>query len=174
MKRLLVTNMYNLYNKGECYHIAAIRIAFPDYEITVDGLYSFYNQALCNQLRLNWLGQKHHSNIIEILLELMQRMINPPNYDLVIDLGGDTFSERPMVRYAVAHALVLLPFALHKRKYVVVSQSIGRFSITKPLCKFVLSRAKGVVVRDYKSYDYLHSIGIECYLGQDLAYGVLA
>lgn len=170
--KLLINNLYNLYNIGEAYHVLAIRNAFPQAEITIDGLYSHCNPRICDNLDLKWMGEKHQSSMVTIILGLLKRLIYPRQYDLVIDLGGDTFSEKPMKKYALAHALTLLPYALHHRKYVIISQSIGKFGLTKPISCYVLKNAREVVVRDSKSHLYLNSIGIQNKLAQDLAYGI--
>ena len=170
--KLLITNLYNLFNMGEVYHIMAIRQAFPNAEIAIDGLYSICNESVCEKLRLNWIGDKKQSNMVVIFAGLFRRMVKPFDCDLVIDLGGDTFSEKPQIRYAVAHALVLLPYAIRNRKYVVISQSIGELKATKLLSKYVLRKAHSVVVRDVKSWHNLYRIGIKSRVAQDLAYGV--
>ncbi len=80
--------------------------------------------------------------------------------DVVIDLSGDMLTEDYGPHVAYSHYLPILRALVLGRPYFICAQSIGPFSLTKPLAAFLLNRAAAITVRDEISYDYLREIGI--------------
>jgi polysaccharide pyruvyl transferase WcaK-like protein len=98
--------------------------------------------ALCNKLGIN----KSNSIIKEL-----------KKADLIIDMGGDTFSDYPSCLYSIIHSIGLIITILLDKKYVILSQSIGRFNniITRSIAKYVLNRAEYIISREHITYNYL-------------------
>ena len=80
--------------------------------------------------------------------------------DVVIDLSGDMLTEDYGPHVAYSHYLPILRALVLGKPYFICAQSIGPFSLTKPLARFLLNRAAAVTVRDEISYAYLKDIGI--------------
>ncbi|MEN9577779.1 MAG: hypothetical protein RJA70_788 [Pseudomonadota bacterium] len=80
--------------------------------------------------------------------------------DLVIDLSGDMLTEDYGPHVAYSHFLpLLLAYALGKKVFVC-AQSIGPFSLTKPLARFALNRAECVTARDEITVKHLRDLGL--------------
>lgn len=80
--------------------------------------------------------------------------------DLVIDLSGDMLTEDYGPHVAYSHFLpLLLAYALGKKVFVC-AQSIGPFSLTKPLARFALNRAECVTARDEITMKHLSELGV--------------
>ncbi|MEP2988394.1 MAG: polysaccharide pyruvyl transferase family protein [Parasphingorhabdus sp.] len=82
------------------------------------------------------------------------------NSDLVIDLSGDMLTEDYGPHVAYSHYLPILRALVLRKPYFICAQSIGPFSLTKPIARFLLNRAAAITVRDEISLEYLKSIGI--------------
>ena len=80
--------------------------------------------------------------------------------DLVVDLSGDMLTEDYGPHVAYSHYLPLLRALVLRKPYFVCAQSIGPFSLTKPIARFLLNRAAAITVRDEISLNYLKEIGI--------------
>jgi len=80
--------------------------------------------------------------------------------DVVIDLSGDMLTEDYGPHVAYSHYLPILRALALGKPYFICAQSIGPFSLTKPLARFLLNRAAAITVRDEISFEYLKSIGI--------------
>jgi len=177
MRNFLVTNHYNMQNMGEVLQLQALRESMPEDKFTVQGLYSFIDEELCRKMNIDYVGTTKPQSLPKIALTIAKLTARAVvsgvynDYDMVIDLGGDTFSDKPNIKYTIMHSLTLLPFAVARKPYVICSQSIGPFGITtKPLAKYILRRASAVTVRDATSQEYLSKLGIDSELHPDLAY----
>lgn len=177
MRKFLITNLYNMYNMGEVLQLQALKENMPKDSFTIQGLYSFIDKELCRRMNIDYVGNARPQSIPRMALAIAKltakAVINGiyNNYDMVIDLGGDTFSDKPNIKYTMMHSLTLLPFAVARKPYVICSQSIGPFGlITRSLAKFVLKRASAITVREVASQEYLKGIGIESKLHPDLAH----
>ena len=82
------------------------------------------------------------------------------NADLLVDLSGDMLTEDYGPHVAFSHYLPMLRAISLGRPYMICAQSIGPFSLTRPLARFVLNRARAITVRDRISFDYLAEIGV--------------
>ena len=94
--------------------------------------------------------------------------------DIVIDIGGDVFSDTYGIYSSVASCYrILLPKILGK-PVVVYAQSIGPFKtrFTKWLSRFCLNRVDLLIVREEITKNYLQGIGVsnKIYLTADLAF----
>lgn len=92
--------------------------------------------------------------------------------DLVIDLSGDMLTEDYGPHVAYSHFLPLLLAKALGCKVFVCAQSIGPFSATKPLARWVLDRADAVTIRDELTRHRLEEVGLvrEPPLTADLAF----
>jgi colanic acid/amylovoran biosynthesis protein len=92
--------------------------------------------------------------------------------DLIIDLSGDTLSDKN--NYSIFALLGMLTGLLLNKKVAVFSQSIGYFGrTTRPLAKFCLNRACLIVARETETTNYLRKIGINnphTYLAAEIAF----
>lgn len=80
--------------------------------------------------------------------------------DLVIDLSGDMLTEDYGPHVAYSHFLPLLLAEALGRKVFVCAQSIGPFSTTKPLARWVLDRADSVTIRDELTRKHLEKVAL--------------
>ena len=94
------------------------------------------------------------------------------NADIIIDLSGDTFSDKNA--RAVFSILGIFIGTFLGKKVAVFSQSIGPFNkITKPLARFCLNRVALIVIRESVSQSYLRYIGVNnpsTYLAGEIAF----
>lgn len=175
MKNILLTDVYNFYNMGEVMQLRALRESFPEDSITLASSYSFVDTTVCDELDIKVVGSLRPPSkprlaikaLIDVLISLSWKIIGMPKLntllrayrdcDVILDLGGDTFTDHPSITYTVTHVLSLLPAIILGRPYVVCSQSIGSFKtpMTKILAKFVLNRASLITARDPTTYNYL-------------------
>ena len=92
--------------------------------------------------------------------------------DIVIDLSGDTLSDKN--NYSLFALLGLLTAILLEKKTAVFSQSIGPFSATtRPIAKFCLNKSSLVVVRETETTNYLTKIRVSnshAYLAAEIAF----
>lgn len=80
--------------------------------------------------------------------------------DLVVDLSGDMLTEDYGPHVAWSHFLPLLRAQRAGTPYMLCAQSIGPFSLTRPIARQVIAHAAAVTVRDGISRDYLASLGL--------------
>lgn len=92
--------------------------------------------------------------------------------DLIIDLSGDTLSDKYVC--SLFSILNILIGILLKKKIVIFSQSIGPFRrITIPLARFCLNKADLIIIREKITKSYLERINIHnhlIHLGADIAF----
>ena len=88
--------------------------------------------------------------------------------DIVIDLGGDSFSDKG-ARSPINIAAILIALILRK-PVVIYSQSIGPFTkLTMPLAKVCLNKAHFITVREGVTKRYLETIGVKNTVMYELA-----
>ena len=174
MKRFVITNLYNMYNYGEIMQLVPLCRDIRDCEINIFSLYSIIDKDKCEELGIRYVGDVAPSGKIKVIrnsiILLLQSIliklgvIKPKGIlkvikdsDLVIDMGGDTFSDYPSIMYSLVHMVSLYIAVLLNKKYVILSQSVGRFSniITKRLAKYVLNKAAYITVREHRTFEYL-------------------
>lgn len=108
-------------------------------------------------------------NILYKLLSLdLHRLINEKllqeyaNANIVIDLGGDSFSDDygSIASINCCYRILLCKFL--NKPIVIYAQSIGPFKnlLTKSLSKFCLNRVDLLIVRDEITKNYLQEIGV--------------
>jgi colanic acid/amylovoran biosynthesis protein len=80
--------------------------------------------------------------------------------DLVIDLSGDTLSDRGATCiYSIFHTLTAV---FLKKKTIAFSQSIGPFStFTTPLVRYCLNHLDLIVIRETETLNILKNIGVK-------------
>lgn len=173
MNKYAIVNLYNMYNGGELMQLQAL-VNKLDGRITLISLYSIVDTQKCKELGIKYTGAikpngkiKTVVNIGKVVLSAVLYKIgvirasgilrDMLNADLIIDMGGDTFSDYPSVYYSIIHSISLILALLLGKKYVILSQTIGKFNIpiTKRLARYVLSRATYIIVREYHTLNYL-------------------
>ena len=80
--------------------------------------------------------------------------------DVLIDLSGDMLTEDYGPHVAYSHYIPILRALILGKPYMICAQSIGPFSLTKPLARLLLKRADAITVRDSITYEYLQQLGI--------------
>ncbi len=94
------------------------------------------------------------------------------NADIIVDLSGDTFSDKNA--RALFSILGIFIGMLLGKKIAVFSQSIGPFNkITKPIARFCLNVVDLIVIREDATENYLRTIGVNnrsTYLTGEIAF----
>ena len=163
-----------MYNAGEMMQLTALRNAYPKDNITLLSLYSIIDPQKCKKLNIQYVGNTKPGSKLKIIINTialtlkaiavrtgfispkgMLKAIN--DSDVVIDLGGDTFSDEVSPIYTLVHSLSLLPAIALGKKYVLLSQSIGEFKtpVTRLIAKFILNHATLILSREYYTTQYL-------------------
>jgi polysaccharide pyruvyl transferase WcaK-like protein/NAD-dependent dihydropyrimidine dehydrogenase PreA subunit len=97
-------------------------------------------------------------------------------HDIIVDLGGDTFTDESGVLSTLKHSYDLILMRLLDKQYIVCSHTLGPYKhvLTKFIARFLLQRALAITVRDPQSYDYLVNKlklkDVNLYLAPDLAF----
>ena len=182
--RILLTGTYNSHNKGDAtMELVArdrIRAALPEAEVVLsspfpvlDGpFYAPTPVVPCSRRQLIRATLELGGALLWRLLNcatgrdlpgLLQgaAMAETERADLVIDLSGDMLTESSGPHVAYSHFIPLLRALILGTPYLLCAQSIGPFSLTKPLARFLLARATGITVREAVSRDYLTSLGLD-------------
>lgn len=169
--KLLVVNLYNMYNKGELMQLKGLRTLRPNDDISILGLYSYLDDIECKRLNIKIVGAVRPGKVLTKLFtkELWRTYRNS---DLILDFGGDTFNDIRAWYYVPAHCLSLLIAWVMRKPYIIVSQSFTGFRHTfnNLLARYVLRRAKEIVVRDMPSYVYLHKLRLSPRVCHDISY----
>jgi len=174
MRQFLVTNLYNMYNTGEMMQLKALRSHFAKDKFTIASIYSIISKSECNCLKIGYVGSQLPPSkpllilkAVNLLLQaaMVKISLTKPkgiiksyiDCDIIIDLGGDTFSDDVSSIYTLAHCFSLLPAIILGKEYIICSQSIGKFktTITKKLARFILNRAKLITTREAESTRYI-------------------
>jgi len=78
--------------------------------------------------------------------------------DLVVDVSGDMLTEDYGPHVAYSHFLPILTALALKRPVMIMAQSVGPFSLTRPLARLMLNRVDRITVRDELTVDQLRSL----------------
>jgi len=185
MRQFLITNLYNMYNTGEMMQLKALRNYFDKDKFTIASIYSIIKFTIasiysiistdeCKNIKVGYAGSKTPQSKSLLLVKaiglLLQAIVvkiglfKPKNIisaytdcDVIIDLGGDTFSDDVSPVYTLAHCFSLLPAIILGKEYIICSQSIGKFKtpITKALAHFILNKAKLITTREAETTRYI-------------------
>lgn len=93
--------------------------------------------------------------------------------DIILDISGDSFSEVDGLQGATYHFLHIWLGVVLNKKIVIYAQSVGPFTYSKLLAKYLLNNVDLITLRGQASYDYLQKIGIDktpIHLTADLAF----
>ena len=189
MKRILLADVFNLYNRGERLCVEAIiKHLSADYGYL--SIYSILDPHffLERKKRIElvkssnaraliivqcffhfckaWLY--HRTGNKRFLNGFLQKIIN---YDLAVDLGGETFQDRYNLLGMLKHVYTLTLFSFLRLKYSVISHTIifknaFWWRISKPL----LMNAVVLTVRDPDSQKFLRNQEVNCFLVPDVAF----
>jgi len=200
--RVLLTNVFNFFNKGEEAMIASVAMGvkkhFPDVEFAIVPIYSYIDMNTCKRYGIEVSGHMYPPSKLRLGLRasiLLIRMllsslisafgIRPNSLlgrelrsytdsDVVIDLGGDTFSDDPSIIYNMLHCFSLLPAIFFKKPFIIMAQSIGPFKtpVSKFVAKFILDQAVFITAREVRTKNYLSKLGVKrpVYETTDLAF----
>ena len=81
--------------------------------------------------------------------------------DVLVDLSGDTLTEDYGIPCVVSHLMPILTALFLERPVVLCAQTIGPFSITRPLAKAVLDRVTLIAAREEATFHYVRDMGID-------------
>jgi len=167
--RILVTNMFNVWNHGEMLILRAITsfLGKSDRDIILSCPYSIMDKKLLpesvryvgRESRKSW-GITYYINSVINLFYLLREI---KRCDVVLDVGGDTISDNDGIKYTFAHCLPLLLAHLFSKPVIILPQTILPFKhrFTRSLARVTLNNSLAVFVREKGSYDYLKSLGIK-------------
>ena len=190
---VLFTNIYNFYNKGEVMQLEALTKHLRMSEFSLLSIYSFIDPTVCESLGVKVVGTlkpRHplHLGALAVYIVLSALLWRPIHVnmflneelnevlhsDVIVDLGGDTFSDNTGIIYAIAHSYSLFLAWILGKQYIVCSQTIDPFKnpITQYIARYVLHGALAVTAREPLTYNYLaNGLGLEnVYLAPDLAF----
>jgi len=180
--KILLTNVYNLFNKGEVSLVTSLVKNLPNLKFIIAPLYSFLDEELCRKLGIKIFGRINPRPVFLLLpwsvltlfrvliWSLSHKLLNiNPDFllnkelkayleaDMIIDLGGDSFSDETGFGGSLVHIYSLFPALLLNKQFIICSQSIGPFKtpFTRALARFVLNRAKLITVRENITFHYL-------------------
>jgi len=95
-------------------------------------------------------------------------------YDLFVDVSGDCFNDDWGIRHLLFYLSSLLDGLILKKSLVFYGESIGPFTtlIGKYLARYMLRRAKLIMVREEISRDILQKLGIRAILTGEPAFAL--
>ena len=181
MKSYAIVNLYNMYNTGELMQLLALRKALPKNDkVTLISFYSFVNKEACSNNNIEYAGKEQpDASYIKMAITFFSIIIQAilfklgisrknnilkalHNSDIVLDMGGDTFSDNVSILYTITHSIPLLVCIIINKPYIVFSQSLGIYKtlVTKVLAKLLLKKAKLITARENYTIEYLRDIGI--------------
>jgi colanic acid/amylovoran biosynthesis protein len=184
LKKILFTNTNCSWNKGSAAQVIStaniIRKLQPDIEITLISHFPERDSKFCESHKIRVLGSKILNNTVrKILFYLTSVLIMKiglkslilknsivkeyNNCDMIVDLSGDTLSDRGAFSFDVISSLI---FAFTFKKPVILySQSIGPFkTYSIPFSRYVIEKADRVVVREKITKEYLEDIGVKSHV----------
>ncbi|MCW4001027.1 MAG: polysaccharide pyruvyl transferase family protein [Candidatus Bathyarchaeota archaeon] len=180
--KVLLTNVCDLYNKGEVALVTTVAKNFPQSELMIAPLFSFIDSALCTKLKISVWGRLKPlpkplllvwvtlvllragawSFLNKVCRVNMAYLLNRElraysRADLIVDLGGDTFSDDYGFLASCMHCYSLFLAILLGKPYFVCSQTIGPFKtpLTRFFARFILARAQMITVREGLTQKYL-------------------
>ncbi len=185
MKRILQTGTYNSANRGDAamqlsfYH--AMKARRDDCDILISTPFpnidkNFYGKGIrlirsrrrnlpyaFFQLLAAYLALRSFEMIGNGIRKLFwdEEIEATERSDLIVDLSGDMLTDDYGPHVAISHYFpIFLGLALRKRIFVC-AQSIGPFSKTRWIARFLLASVEKVTVRDEISREHLRQLGID-------------
>lgn len=180
--RILLTNVYDMFNKGEVILVTSLVKNLPGVEFTLAPLYSFLDVEFCKKLGIKIFGRTsprhgilllfwstltlsraflwsflHKLFRVRIGVLLNKEVEAYLDANLIVDLGGDNFSDDSGFGGSLVHSYSLLFALLFNKPFIICSQSIGPFKniLTKNLARYILNRASLITVREPITEYYL-------------------
>ena len=190
MKKILLTDVFNLYNRGERLQIDALINNLPN-PFGLLSLYSFINKPYCVKNNIEVLGSYRPLSLFKLfpfLLILYLRaylykkmkltfwlndfLKEVKSYSLAVDLGGETFTTNSNFFYAFKHIYTLNLLNCLNIPYVILSQTITLDEgLTSKFAKSVLDNALFISVRDEATYNLMLDLEQEqSFLHPDIAF----
>lgn len=190
MKKILLTDVFNLYNRGEQLQIDALINNIPN-PFGFLSLYSIINKSYCVKNNIEVLGSYRPFSLFKLfpfLLILYLRaylykktkltfwlndLLNQiRSYTLAINLGGETFTTNSNLFYAFKHIYTLNLLNCLNIPYVILSQTITLDEgLTSKFAKSVLDNALFISVRDEATYNLMLNLEQEqSFLHPDIAF----
>ncbi|MDI6882036.1 MULTISPECIES: polysaccharide pyruvyl transferase family protein [Methanothermobacter] len=147
---------------------------------TVQTLKNYFENALFkavtpwpNRDKLNCKGIEFSDDLLS-KLRLFKIRKESDDFDIVIDLHGDTISEDYGILTVFGFFYNIVSYKLlAKKAYVIYAQSLGPFNnpISRLLAKFCLNKVDLLIIREKITENYLKMLGIRNYfLGADPAF----
>jgi len=189
--KILLTNVFNFYNRGEMLQVEALTQNIKA-NYGLFSVFSYLDPQKIKKYNLEVLGHKRREplflpffllwfgsllirsflwRIFHFSFFLNKTLKKIRSYDFIVDLGGDTFSDKPNILYSLSHIIVLFLMMSLDKKYIILSQTIGVFPFTQILARYILKNATRISVRDYISAQRLYSLGInQITIAPDIAF----
>lgn len=160
MLKIVITNLFNKSSESEMLQLEALTSSITNAEYIILP----ENNKPYTRLNSVWATVK--------MLFSIKSHRQVRNSDIVISQSGDVFSDSPSIAYSLLSMANLLPAIIHRKPYILCSQTIGEFKtpFTLALAKYVMHRAKAISVRDPLSKEYLTKLGINSKLYNDMVY----
>jgi len=177
-RRILLSGTFCSLNKGdaamELGAYRALKSAIPDSEITILTPYPEIDRQTYNGLRLCESSRRQPLKALGLLIRavlwraLKQSglLLSSPELeeyrraDVLVDLSGDTLTEDYGIKSFLSHLFPILVALSLERPVVLCAQTIGPFSVTRPLAKWILNRVALITAREELTLSYLQRIGI--------------
>lgn len=180
--KILLTNVYDLFNKGEIALVTSLVKNIPNTEFMFAPFYSFLDIELCKKLGIKIFGRTNPRPAFLLLFWstltlfrafiwfLLHKLFSiKPDFllneelkayldaNLIVDLGGDNFSDDTGFGGSLVHSYSLLFTLLFNRPFIICSQSIGPFRtfFTRVLAKYILNKACLITAREPITENYL-------------------
>ena len=175
MPKYLLTNVYNYDNQGEMAQVMGLVNNLKG-SFAVVPMVSKVDRGFCERLNIQIKGRdKPLPKLLFILwigsfliraklgIFLNQEIRAYRDCDVVLSMGGDTFSDEQHPLQTILHCCQLLPAIFMNKPYILASQSIGVFktSFTRKVARYVLSHSKLIIARENITVEYLKSMGID-------------
>ena len=191
--RILITNVFNFFNKGEVMQLEALVRGLRTASFSILSIYSYIDLKICEELGVKLVGGLRPKplpllslwalltllratlwRIIGLRILLNDELREILHSDVIVDLGGDTFTDDPSPMYMIAHIYSLLLASIIGKPYIVCSQTIGPFRnrVTRLLARSILRYALAITAREPLTYSYLmEELKLEnLYLAPDIAF----
>lgn len=175
MLKYLLINVYNYDNQGEMAQVMSL-VENLEGDFTIVPVCSDVDVAFCKRLGIKIAGRTKRIPRLMFMAWLLVFIMRAGMYklvplqlflgeelrafrdcDMVLDLSGDTFSDDRSPLQSLLHCAQLLPAILMSKPFVLVSQSIGRFTtpLTRALARYVLMKSSMIIARESISEQYL-------------------
>ena len=183
MPRLLLSGTFCSLNKGDAAMqlsaACALNAVMPEAEITILTSFPDIDRQTYTAYRLCPSSRRQPAKALIRLLQAMLwwsvkrcakvdlrgllRSAELQEYrsaDLLVDLSGDTLTEDYGIKCVLSHLMPILTALFLERPVVLYAQTIGPFSLTRPLVQRVLNRVALITTREVLSFTYVGRIGI--------------